>query len=133
MFEAHAVWQDDAKAIEECGLCGVWLGDAAQTNRAVHCGRQDHVVRLNVCQFFEDGTRRVSETGTLLPHLKAFPQHVSKEANEDVSLNPVLALVPNGTDVQLIFADPESGFDLGASCKTIGAHAGISCQDNNSR
>ncbi len=112
IFDAHALGQDDTESIEECGLCGVRLGDAAQANLAVRRGRHDDVVGLNARQLFEDGARRVAEACTLLPHLEAFPQHEGEEANENVSLNPVLALVPNGTNVELILLDTESGLGL---------------------
>src|SRR6266702_5210214 len=53
-----------------------------------------------------------AEAGTLLPHLEASPQHEGEKAHEDMSLNAVLALVPDRTHVQLIFLDTESGFGL---------------------
>ena len=112
IFEAHALGQDYTEAIEECGLGGVWLGDAAQPDLAVRRGRHDDVVGLNARQFLEESPRRVSEACTLLPHLKAFPQHESEEANENMSLNPVFALMPDRTDVQLILLDAESGLDI---------------------
>ncbi len=67
---------------------------------------------LNVCEFFEDRARRVSEAGAALPHLEALPQHEGQKAYEDVSLDAVLALMPDWTDVELIFLDAESGFGL---------------------
>ena len=59
------------------------------------------------------GARRVSETGALLPHLEALPQHEGEEAHEDVGLNAILALMPDRAHVQLILLDTESGFGLG--------------------
>src|SRR5258708_11941119 len=76
------------------------------------CRRQDDVVRLNAREFFEDRARGVSETGAALPHLEALPQDEGEKADEDVSLNTVLALVPDRTDVQLVLLDAESGFRL---------------------
>src|SRR6476620_290840 len=76
------------------------------------CGRQHDIVRLNTSKLFEDGTRRVSKTCALLPHLKALPQHEGKKAHKDVSLNAILALVPDRTHVQLILLDAKSGFGL---------------------
>ena len=111
--EAHALGQDDAEAVEERGLSGVGLGDAAQADLAVGCCRQDDVVRLNARELFEDRARGVSETGAALPHLEALPQDEGEEANEDVSLDAVLALMPDRTDVQLVLLDAEGGFGLG--------------------
>jgi hypothetical protein len=56
VVEAHALWHRDAKAIEERGLSGIRLGDAAQADIAVRCGRQHDVVRLDGREFFEDGS-----------------------------------------------------------------------------
>jgi hypothetical protein len=33
--EAHALWQDDGETVEECGLDGIGLGDAAQADLAL--------------------------------------------------------------------------------------------------
>src|SRR5258708_39559346 len=77
------------------------------------CRRQDDVVRLNAREFFEDRARGVSETGAALPHLEALPQDEGEKADEDVSLNTVLALVPDRSDLQLVLLDAESGFGLG--------------------
>jgi hypothetical protein len=73
--QTHALWQDDAQTIDECGLGGVRLGDAAQVKVAVCCGWQDDVVGPDACKLFEDGALRVSETGAALLHLQALPQH----------------------------------------------------------
>jgi hypothetical protein len=46
-------------------------------------------------QFLENGARRVTKTGALLPHLQALPQYEGKEADEDVGLNAIFAPVPD--------------------------------------
>jgi len=87
--EAHALGQDDTEPSEKCGLSGVWLSDAAQTNLTVGFGRQDEDVRLNVCEFFEDRAWRVPKPSALLPHLEALPQHEGEEAHQDMGLQAV--------------------------------------------
>jgi hypothetical protein len=47
-----------------------------------------------------------------LPHLQALPQHEGEKANEDVGLDPILALVPDWTNAQLVFLDAKSSFSL---------------------
>src|SRR5262249_28594166 len=74
--------------------------------------RQDNVVRLYPRQLVQDGARRVSEAGALLPHLKGFPQHEREKANQDMGLNAVLSLVPDRPHVQLALLDPKGGFRL---------------------
>jgi hypothetical protein len=49
----HALWQNNAEAIEESGLSGIGLGHAAQTDMSVRCSRQHHIVRLDMCQLLE--------------------------------------------------------------------------------
>jgi len=60
--EAHALWHGDAETLEESGLCRVWLGDAAQANLAMRCGRQDDILGLNAREFFQDDARGIAET-----------------------------------------------------------------------
>ena len=76
-------------------------------------GRQYDVMRLNACQLFENSARRISEAGTLLPHLEALPQHEGEKANQDMRLNAVLALMPDRPHLELVFVDTKSGFGLG--------------------
>ena len=108
----HALGQNDAEAVEECGLSGVWLGDAPQTDLSVSCGGQDDIVRGNARELFEDGARGVSEARAALPHLQALPQYEGEETDEDVRLNAILALVPDRPHVELVFLDGEGGFGL---------------------
>src|SRR5271166_2922336 len=67
--EAHPLRQGNPEPVEQCGLSGIGLGYAAQTNLAVSCGGQHDIVRLNACEFVEHGARGIAQTGALLPHL----------------------------------------------------------------
>ena len=67
--------QVEAEAVEERGLSGVGLGDAAQADLAVRCARQNDVMGLDAGKLFEDGPRRVAEARALLPHLEALSLH----------------------------------------------------------
>jgi hypothetical protein len=50
---------------------------------------------------------------TAIGVLEALPQHEGKEADEDMSLHAVLALMPDRADVQLILLDAKRRFGLG--------------------
>jgi hypothetical protein len=63
----------------------------------MRCCRQDDVVGLNAGELFQDRARGVSEAGAALPHLQALPQNEGEEANQDVSLDAILALMPDRT------------------------------------
>ena len=111
--ETHPLRQDDTEAVKERGLVSVGLSDAPQTDLAMRCGGQHHVVRVDACKFLENGTRGVAEASTALPHLQALPQHEGQKADENMGLNAILALVPDRTQIQLIFLDAEGGLGLG--------------------
>ena len=49
----------------------------------------------------------------LRPHHEALPEHEGEEANEDAGLDPLLALMPDRSNVQLIFLDAKRRFGLG--------------------
>jgi hypothetical protein len=93
-------------------LCGVGLSDAAQADLTMGGGRQDDVSRLDSRKLFEDRTGRISKACALLPHLEALPQHEGKKADEDMSLNAILMLTPDRTEVELIFLDAKRRFDI---------------------
>ena len=57
--EAHTFWQRNAETVEEGGLGGIWLGDAAQPDLAEGGSRQDDVMRLDARELFKNGTRGV--------------------------------------------------------------------------
>jgi hypothetical protein len=110
--EADALRQDDAEAVEESGLCRIWLGDATQADLAVGGGWQHDIIGLNAREFFEHRSRGIAETRTALPHLEALPQHKGEKADQDMCLHAFRALVPDRTKVELVLLDAESGFDI---------------------
>jgi len=73
--EAHAFGQDDAETVEQGGLGGVGLGDAAQPDLDVGDGRQHHVVGLDARKLFEHAAGRIGLARPALPHLQSLPQH----------------------------------------------------------
>src|SRR6266566_2054441 len=112
LAKAHALGEHDAEALEERGLRRIGLGHATQADLSVCRRWQDHIVRLDERELFEHGARGIAKPALLLPQLEGFPQHEGKEAHEDVSLDAIGALMPNGTDAQLILLDAECGFGL---------------------
>lgn len=113
IIRAHALGQNDAEASGECRLGVVGLRDATQSDLAHRGRRQNDILGLDVCQFFEDGPRRITETGALLPHLQVLPQNEGAEADEDLGLHAILALMPDRPDTQFVRLDPEGRFGLG--------------------
>ena len=134
MWEAHALGEDHAEAVEKRRLGGVGLCDATQSDLSVRCGRQDDIMGLDARQFLKDGRRRVAKARALLPHLKAVPEHQGEEANEDVGLDPVLALMPDRTQVQLILVNAKrrlglSELDVGLPELSVAPIADVRAQE----
>ena len=59
--------------VEQRYLRRIRLGNTAQSNLTVRVRGQNHVVRLNARQFFEQRARRVTQPGALLPQLQGLP------------------------------------------------------------
>lgn len=79
----------------------------------MRCGGQDDVVRLDADEFVEHGARGVAEARALLPHLETLPQHEGEEADQDVGLHAIGALMPDWPHAQLILVNAEVGLGLG--------------------
>ena len=79
----------------------------------IKCSREDDVRALNAGELVEDGPRGVAETRPLLPLLEGFPKDVGEEADEDVGLDSLLLLMPDGADGELGLLDPEGRLCLG--------------------
>jgi hypothetical protein len=73
---------------------------------------QDDVRAMDGPQLGEERARAVAEARFLLPLLEGFPEGVGKEANEDVGVDPLRFLVPNGADGQVALVDPECRLGL---------------------
>ena len=59
---------------------------------------QDDICTVNRPQFGEKGARAVAKSGLFLPLLEGLPKRVGQEADEDVGVDAIWLLVPDGTD-----------------------------------
>ena len=107
------VWQEEVEMLEEDGEVGLGLADDAQTEVGAGGGGQDNVEGTNFGHFFEEFAGGLAEAGGGHPVLKGTPQNKGEEAHEDVGLGPVLFLMKDGAQAQIVFADAETVFDLG--------------------
>ena len=86
------------EAIEQHRLRLVGADDAAQAKLAtgvVSQGEHD-IGALDAADLLEDRARAIAEPGAPLPLLERLPQHVGQEADQDVRLNALRLLVPDG-------------------------------------
>ena len=89
--------------------------DAAEAHLAAVRGGQHDVGALDAAEFLEDGARAVAQVGAALPLLQGLPEHVGQEADQDMGLDAVLALMPDRADRQLALVDAKGGFGLSVS------------------
>ena len=111
--DAHALGQDDAEAIEQKrpGRRRAGRRSAAGSRRALRWAERRRAIGCG--EFLEHGARGVAKAGALLPHLEALPQHEGEEADQDVGLHAIGALMPDRSHAQLILLDAEGGLGLG--------------------
>ena len=67
----------------------------------------------DAAEFIKNGARTVAQSGAALLLLQGFPEHIRQKAHQDVSLYPILALVPDGPGRELTLMDTEGGLRLG--------------------
>ena len=107
-----ALGEREPQALEQGGLGPIGLGDASQSELwTVDDGEHD-VDDLDATEFLEQRPRAVAQTRSTLPALQGLPHGEGQEAHEDVRLDPLLLLVPDGPYPQVALVDPEGGFRL---------------------
>ena len=111
--ERQAGRQLQAELLKQERLVPRGAGEAALADLDAALGGEDDVHHLNLSQFVEHLARLVAETGAAAPLGQGFPQHVRQEADEDRGLDPVLQLVPNRPEAQVILVNAEGRFSLG--------------------
>ncbi len=94
------------------GLVGFNYAANAQLAAWILRQRQHQVGALDAAQFLENGSWAVTQPGAALPLLQRLPQDVSQEADQDMGLYPVLALMPDGPDRELALVNAERGLGL---------------------
>src|SRR5208282_2123713 len=101
--------QSETESVEEQGLRLVGSDHAANAQLAARIFRQRqyHVGALDTAEFIKNGARAVAQSRAALPLLQRLPQDVSEKAHQDVGLNPVFALMPDGPDRKLALMDAE--------------------------
>src|SRR5712691_6191558 len=109
---AEALGEVEAEPVEQGGLHGVRAHDAAEAKLSTILGGQHDVGALNTAQFVEDRARTLPEAGQALPLLQRLPQHVGQEADEDVGLHAISALMPYRANRELALLDAERRLDV---------------------
>src|ERR1700737_1643393 len=98
--------------LEQNRLRGVGLRHASQAELSVRDGRQHNIMRLNAGKLFKDGAGRISQACALLPHLQGLPEDEGEEADQDMCLDAILALMPDRTHAEFVLLDAKRRFGL---------------------
>lgn len=103
---------------ERVGLSGRIGGrHTAETDRASAPigadGRRDNIAALDLGEFFDQRSGRISQTRPVHPLGQGFPQDMGQEADKDMGQNAILLMVPDRADHQFIGGNAEGPFRLG--------------------
>jgi len=89
------------------------LSDAAGADLSAVFGDEDDIHRAELAEFSEHSSRFIAQSRFHAQLAQEFPQHIRQEADQDVGLHAIGALMPDRSHVQLILVDAEGGFGLG--------------------
>ena len=102
-----------AQAIQPNRLVGGGTADATLANGRAGARRQHHVDQLDLAQLVEHFAWLIAQTSALAPLGQCLPQHVGQKADEDVCLDAMFFLVPDGTNLQVGLVNAKSCFRFG--------------------
>jgi hypothetical protein len=95
------------------GQFRVRLCDAAKTDVHSFSGRENDIVQLELFDLFDDFPGLIAQAG-LPAHLsEALPQDIGQEADQDVSLDTPLFLMPDGAQPEVVFFNAERVLGIG--------------------
>jgi len=119
---SEALGYGQAQPVEQHLLGVVRRGHAADADGLAwsaigRAGGKDHVTALDLGELLDDGSRGIAEAGAAHPLGQCLPEHVRKEADQDMSLDPLGLLMPDGPDLQFVLVDTE-GPQLGPPVST---------------
>lgn len=94
---------------------GVGADHASESNLAIGLigDRQDDVGGVDARELGEQGPRSVSKPGTRLPFLEGLPEDVGEKAHEDVRLDAIGLVMPDGSDREVGLVNAKGGLSLG--------------------
>ena len=109
------------QTVEQHVLMSVGTCDAShrqlRASMAILTGFQDHVGGADGFEFIDQYARGVAEAAEFHPAGQCFPQGISQEADQDVCLDAVRAVMPDGADRQFVLGDAERPFTIGQTPK----------------
>ena len=89
------------------------LTDAAFPNFNPVSGREDHIHQTELGQFIKHLAGFISQPRSYTELRQRLPQDVCQKANQKVSLDPFLLLMPDWTNLQVLFLYAESVLRFG--------------------
>ena len=91
---AEALGQLEPEPANQDALRLIGNGHAAKPDASAGAGGQDHVTELDPGQLVDDGSGAATQIAASHPLRQRLPHRISQEAEEDVSLETVLVLMP---------------------------------------
>ena len=78
----------------------------------MRAGLEHHIDKRERFDELDDSAGFVAKAGALGHQAEAFPKHVRQEANQDVGLHAILALMKDWPERQILFVDAEGGLSF---------------------
>ena len=94
-------------------MIGIRPQHAAKADLAPIGGGEDHIGALDAVPFGEDCSGTLPQPHPPRPLLEGLPEDVGQEADQDVRVHPIRALVPDGAETQLALLDAEGRLGIG--------------------
>ena len=112
-----AAGKREAQAIQKHLLGRIGLGDTTQPDSLgrlpmVGHGREEHVAALDLGQLFQQRSGSIAQARPTHPLPQRLPEHIRQKADENVGQDPILRLMKDGADLQLVLGNPEGPLRL---------------------
>ena len=111
--EAEPLGQVQPEPIQQRCLGGIWAHHAAEAEGPTVGRGEYHIGTLDAVEFGEDRAGALPQPRSSLPLFQGFPQDVGQEADEDMGLNAIGSLMPDGAEPQFALLDV-----LGSAART---------------
>ena len=75
-------------------------------------GLEYHIDKRERLDELDDPARFVAKAGALGHQAEAFPEHIRQEADQDVGLHAIFALMEDGPELEILFVDAEGSLSF---------------------
>ena len=105
-------WEIQTKPLQIDRLVVTGLTDTTTPNLNPHTSRQHYIDRPNLRRLIDDPLGFIPQMLLAAQLSQHFPQDIGQRADQNMRLDPILTLMPNGTDPQVTLVNPKCRLSL---------------------